>query len=111
MMRAIPTLLLVGLLGLLPPVAIQAGLARAQSLGGGPVQGTDPPMAVLTDTPEFCAQLAHWITEQPSRNVEVKHLLHEGRQLCDGGQVRMGIARLRRALLILHRKPVPVEHW
>jgi hypothetical protein len=45
--------------------------------------------------------------EQPNRPPEVRQLLREGHQLCDHGQVRVGIWHLRRALLLLKRKPAP----
>ena len=61
----------------------------------------DVPMPVTTDTPEYCTHLEVTVMSHPNPPPDVKHLLLEGHLLCDHGQVREGIAHLRRALLIL----------
>jgi hypothetical protein len=67
-----------------------------------------PPMPVTSDTPEYCGQLEHRIRQQPNLPAAAKQLLKEGHQQCDHGQVRLGIAHLRRALLLLkHGAPPP----
>jgi hypothetical protein len=65
------------------------------------------PMEVITDTPAYCQHLSDQVSqkaramEQPPP--EVMRLSDEGERLCDEGQVRGGIMRLRRAwLLMLH---------
>jgi hypothetical protein len=66
-----------------------------------------PPYAarVTTDTPEYCAHLLSRIgrvrarVEEPAQRADT--LTAEGRRLCAHGHVRPGIARLRRALLLL----------
>ncbi len=67
--------------------------------GAGPL-GTDRPMAVTSDTPEYCATLQHLANAAPSPSAEVKRLIAEGQEMCERGEVRGGIARLRRALVV-----------
>ena len=66
-----------------------------------------PSFALTTDTPGYCAQLVRRVTERHSTSPDVQRLLTEGRDLCDRGQVRGGIRRLRHALVLLHHKPDP----
>lgn len=60
---------------------------------------------VTTDTPEYCAHLLSRIdqmrarVEEPAQRVDI--LAAQGRRLCASGHIRPGIARLRRALLLL----------
>lgn len=60
---------------------------------------------VTTDTREYCAHLLSRIVqtrarvEEPVRRADI--LTDEGRRMCAHGHVRPGIARLRRALLLL----------
>jgi hypothetical protein len=57
---------------------------------------------------EYCGHLAgrvataHQQAVQPPPEVEI--LVVEGRRMCDEGHVRGGIARLRRALMLLLRE-------
>jgi len=63
------------------------------------------PMEVTTDTPEYCHQLADRVhtlevaSGKPPR--EVSDLSVEGQKMCDHGQTRGGIMRLRQAILIM----------
>ncbi|HVY17018.1 MAG TPA: hypothetical protein VHB27_17480 [Rhodopila sp.] len=75
-----------------------------------------PPMEVTTDTPEYCRQLADRVRDlvevapaKPPR--EVDDLSAEGQKMCDHGQTRGGILRLRQALLLMmkHDDP-PAQH-
>ncbi len=76
-----------------------------------------PPLRVTTDTPEYCSLLAQRIDHdqqarrQPARPEnppvvgnadQVVMLSSEGRKMCEQGLVVGGIARLRRAWMILH---------
>ena len=71
-----------------------------------PARADEPPsFALTTDTPAYCAQLARQVADRHSTLSEVQHLLSEGRDLCDSGQIRGGIRRLRRALVMLHHRP------
>jgi hypothetical protein len=64
------------------------------------------PEAVTTDTADYCVQLQQRLTaeETAARNPprrEVTALAQQGHALCDEGQVRGGILRLRRALMMM----------
>ncbi len=73
------------------------------------VQAQEPsPITVTTDTPQYCAQLVQQITQRHSSLPDVARLLSEGRELCEQGEVRTGLRRLRRAEIILnHQAPPP----
>ena len=68
----------------------------------------DSPMEVTTDTPEYCQELLHRIgdlvrlasTPVPR---EVTDLTSEGRRMCDHGQTRSGIMRVRSALMMMEK--------
>lgn len=78
-----------------------------------PVVGQSPPQQVTSDTPEYCLQLLDRVSEMvrgapapPPQ--EVSSLSNEGQRMCDQGQTRGGILRLRRALmLMLHSNAAP----
>ncbi|HTU52858.1 MAG TPA: hypothetical protein VMF62_02690 [Acetobacteraceae bacterium] len=66
-----------------------------------------PAMPLLTDTPQYCVELSNEVEEDRQALVspappEVEQLAEEGRRLCALGEVRGGIARLRRAVVLLH---------
>jgi hypothetical protein len=69
----------------------------------------DRPMRVTTDTLEYCVQLHDRIEEiervapapSPVPSPELTSLAAEGQTLCEQGQLRAGILRLRRALMLL----------
>jgi hypothetical protein len=82
------------------------------SLGGLTVTSCIPAIAqstaleVTSDTPEYCARLldrlsnlVHVSPGPPSP--EVSRLSTEGQRMCDQGQTRGGILRLRRAWLLM----------
>jgi hypothetical protein len=68
-----------------------------------------PSFVLTTDTPAYCTQLAKQVEARHSTLMDVQRLLAEGRDLCDRGQIRGGIRRLRRALVILHHRVVKEE--
>jgi hypothetical protein len=72
-----------------------------------PQEPSAPPVAVLTDTVEYCGQLQRMILKRPNRPADINKLLAEGQRMCDHGEVRPGIARLRRALWLLHHRATP----
>ncbi len=83
-------------------------LTASTALPASRAHAEDPPMLVLTDTEDYCNQLQHRVQEHTAWSAEVKRLYAEGRQMCDHGDVRAGISRLRQALRILnHHIPVP----
>ncbi|HUA77514.1 MAG TPA: hypothetical protein VMA86_07560 [Acetobacteraceae bacterium] len=68
--------------------------------------GQSAPTPLLTDTPQYCAELSDEVEEDRQALVspapaEIEQLAEEGRQLCALGQVRGGIVRLRRAIVLL----------
>ena len=85
------------------PLSIGVGLAAMPS----PVAGQATPPQVTTDTPQYCLQLLDQVSEQVRSNAhppqEVTSLSTEGQRMCDQGQTRGGIMRLRRALVLLRQ--------
>ena len=72
------------------------------ALSGATARAEPEPVIILTDTLEYCEQLQHRTQQWPVMSPEVKYLVHEGHQMCDHGEIRLGINRLRRALRILN---------
>ena len=71
-----------------------------------PVASQPPPEQVTSDTPEYCLHLLDRVGDMvrvasvpPPQ--EVTNLSTEGQKMCDRGQTRAGILRLRRALLLM----------
>jgi hypothetical protein len=94
---------------------LTVGLGAAMVwFGALPVAGqSSPPQQVTSDTPQYCLQLLDRVSEMvrlagtPPPH-EVSYLSNEGQRMCDQGQTRGGILRLRRALmLMLHRSSGP----
>jgi hypothetical protein len=90
------------------PVAISLPASFVSAQGGHARrdQGPDTPMEVTSDTPEYCLKLLDRVSElvrlsaEPAP-AEVTMLSTEGDRLCHHGQLRGGILRLRRALLMM----------
>ena len=85
------------------PLSVGLGLAVMPS----PVVGQATPPQVTTDTPRSCLQLLDEVSELVRVNAhppeEVSNLSTEGQRMCDQGQTRGGIMRLRRALVMLRQ--------
>lgn len=70
------------------------------------VIGQSPPERLITDTPEYCAQLIERVHQaerargRPAPQ-DARVLSEEGELMCDHGEVRGGILRLRRAMQIM----------
>lgn len=62
-------------------------------------------MVVTTDSSAYCRTLSGLIEARGALPREVRELKAQGDGLCGMGRVRGGIARLRRALLVLHKNP------
>jgi len=96
-----------GLAGVLACAGVGVALLAAV-----PVAGQPPPQRIITDTPEYCLQLLDRVSEMvrvasiPPPE-EVSLLSSEGQRMCDQGQTRGGIVRLRRALMLLTHQGVP----
>lgn len=76
----------------------------AALVGGSAHTQEQPPVAVTTDTVEYCVQLQGLVSAKAPLPPDVKRLFVEGRRMCDHGEVRPGIARLRRAMWLLHHR-------
>jgi hypothetical protein len=84
----------------LPAAALALGLWQFAGAQSTP----EEPTRVLTDTPEYCAQLAGEAAQEtqakpPAPDLVV--LITEGQRMCQQGQIRGGILRLRRALMLM----------
>lgn len=87
--------------GALPTFSVRSAAAQNQ------VANTNP-MEVTSDTPEYCLYLLDRVSKLASvaaapvpRNVT--DLTTEGHRMCEHGQIRSGIVRLRSALLMMER--------
>jgi hypothetical protein len=83
-------------------VSVSALVASAQTT----------PMEITTDTPEYCRKLLDRMTALERVATapvprEVTDLTSEGQRMCDTGQTRGGIMRLRSALMILEKGDGP----
>jgi hypothetical protein len=89
------------------PLSVGLGLAVMPSQ----VVGQAPPAQVTTDTPQYCLQLLDQVSELVRISAhppqEVSNLSTEGQRMCDQGQTRGGIMRLRRALVLLRQGGQP----
>ncbi len=71
-----------------------------------PSVGSLAPAVVTTDTPAYCRELSEKLAEliriapRPPED-EVLSMGTDGRHLCQTGQVRGGILRLRRSVLVM----------
>ncbi len=76
---------------LVTPPALLLALAISASAEPGP--------RVTTDTAEYCGSLAARLAEMPAATQEPsRSLAAEGMRLCGNGHLRVGIAKLRRAV-------------
>jgi hypothetical protein len=71
-----------------------------------PAAAENSPFEVTSDTPEYCVRLLDRIARLVTASSaplprEVFDLSSEGQRMCDHGQTRGGILRLRRALVIM----------
>ena len=71
-----------------------------------PSASQSPPQHITSDTPEYCLRLLERVSEMVRSTgtpppQEVAYLSTEGQRMCDQGQTRGGILRLRRALMLM----------
>lgn len=75
-------------------------------LAGPLAQGAEQKaLFVTSDTETYCDHLAHLAAQHKKPPPEAASLAREGVEMCAHGAVRAGIARLRRALLIMRGAP------
>jgi hypothetical protein len=86
-----PAALCQAMQSLVTPPALLLALAMSASAEPGP--------RVTTDTIEYCGSLAARLADMPAATMEPsRSLAAEGMRLCGNGHVRVGIAKLRRAV-------------
>jgi hypothetical protein len=61
----------------------------------------DDPQCVTSDTPAYCAKLALKMNALGTMPPHAHVLWLEGQAMCERGQIRAGLARLRRAMIIV----------
>ena len=71
-----------------------------------PASSQSPPEQITTDTPAYCLQLRKEVgrklpTAPEQMWPELHNLRSEGERMCDAGETRGGIIRLRRALVLI----------
>ena len=99
--RSITTVGLLVALGALPTMPVGQVVAQVQVIESAP-------MEVTTDKPEYCMYLLDRVSElvrvatEPVPH-EVADLTTEGHRMCNHGQVRSGILRLRSAIMIMEK--------
>ncbi len=84
------------------------GMVRAESAS------SQPPMEVTSDTPEYCLELAHRVNNlvevaQAKPPQQVADLQVEGKRMCEHGETRGGIMRLRQAILLMKHEDPPTN--
>jgi hypothetical protein len=86
------------------------GALIVASVGPTPAQisGQGSPMEITTDTPEYCQELLHRVGNLERLATapvphEVTDLTSEGQRMCNHGQTRSGIMRVRSALMLLEK--------
>jgi hypothetical protein len=99
--RPFTTVGLLVALGALPSISAGPNTAAAQSAQAAP-------MIITTDTPEYCLQLLDRVSELVRLAAtpiprEVTDLTTEGHRMCEHGQTRGGIMRIRSALMIMEK--------
>ena len=102
-----------GLAGLLSP------LGAWLLISGAPVAAQvqlvqSSPMEITTDTPEYCQKLLSRIGELVRLATapvphEASDLTAEGQRMCNHGQTRGGIMRLRQAILLMKHEDPPTN--
>ena len=78
-----------------------AQAAERSSTQEGP-SGAPAAAEVTTDTLEYCNRLAQELMQAHYAPESALELRAEGQQLCQNGQIRGGILRLRRASVLMH---------
>ncbi len=76
-------------------------LAAALVFVAGGVSRADDPECITSDTPAYCEQLALKMNALGTMPPHAHALWLQGQALCAHGHIRAGLARLRRAMIIV----------
>ena len=95
------------LLGVLPCASVASGPPGDAPEAAGP--GDARVMVVTTDSSAYCHTLSDVIDARGALPQDIAELKARGELLCARGEVRGGITRLRRALLMLNKIPAAGE--
>ena len=105
MIAAMKVALRSGALGSMLAVALLMAASGAALSQASRDSSDDSGMIVMSDTPEWCAHLQNKVTELAQvvarPHVTADMLARQGRKLCAHGHIRLGITRLRYALIQL----------
>jgi hypothetical protein len=90
----------------LPLALVPAAVCLALTMNPSAVTGQTGALEITSDTPEYCMHLLDLVSNLVRQSVvppphEVTDLSSEGQRMCDHGQTRGGIMRLRRALVLM----------
>jgi len=96
-------------------VGLAIGLCVVSLGSSSPGSAQSTPLEVTSDTPEYClrllARLSDLVHVSPAPPPpEVIRLSTDGQRMCDQGQTRGGILRLRRAWLLLSHPESASSH-
>ncbi len=93
----------------LPPTVALAmvGLSFGSADAAAFDAADDHAMVVTTDTDAYCRSLSSELASHVPLPRDVSDLKRQGDGLCRHGEVRGGIARLRRALVVLNPNAAP----
>jgi hypothetical protein len=84
-------------------LALGLGIGVSATLPGALLGRADQTATpVTTDTLEYCHRLAAELASAQVTPADTRQLTTDGLLLCQQGQIRGGILRLRRAMLMLH---------
>jgi hypothetical protein len=91
-----------------PLLSVACWLGLALAVGPASGFGQTQAVEVTSDTPEYCLHLFDRVSELVRQSEhplprEVTELSSDGQRMCDHGQTRGGIMRLRKALLLLQQ--------
>ena len=93
------------LLGLSLILATLASASTGSASPGDQAMPDAQTMIVTSDSSAYCRTLSTAIAAHGALPREISDLKAEGDELCSEGQVRGGITRLRRALMVLNQDP------
>lgn len=80
----------------------------AEQASASDEDSSDHSIVVTSDSRDFCSRLLRAIDSHEDEQIRtVRSLRYEGQRLCNEGHVRLGVARLREALIVLKGRKHP----